>query len=290
MTIQGLAPLYEPFEGSWDRLARARRHATAFYEEWRTFLKGDAYRFLIDVDPSGEGRYYVKRNQPIGSAAGLELGEMLYNLRAALDGFVYDCAVLDSGQFPPPDHDRLEFPICDTPKGFKNSDRKIAPLNDRAKDAIASVQTYRASAETDDGNLMVINGLAMLNDLARRDRHRRLHVVGGWRSVIADKAPALILPEGVTLRWFTVAEDGFFDEEGDIARFGLQGWKPTMEIGSTPNISIGPEIDEARLFMPEFKLTDRILRMQAAVIGILGYLAYVYGKGVPGRALEPFPH
>lgn len=276
----------EPFEDAWDRLERARSHSEAFYRVWKVFLKSKPYRFLIDVELSGEGRYYVKRVKRLPQSAPLHLGEMLYQLRAALDSFIYDATVLDTGQDPPPDEDKPEFPICRSQAGFDGSHLKIAPLRQPVKNAIEKLQTYNAPAEPDPDTRRVIDGLAMLNDLARRDRHRRIHVVGGWHSVMDGKQPTLIPPTGVQVKWFhLIIEDGFFDDESEIARFGLEGWKPTMKVGATPNLSIGPEIMEARTYMPDLPLDNRLLYMRGGVAATLTHLAQLYGKGVRASAV-----
>jgi hypothetical protein len=58
------------------------------------------------------------------------LGEGLYQLRAALDGSIRGCAILETGQDPPPNENELEFPITFSAQSFKDSTWKIAPLSD----------------------------------------------------------------------------------------------------------------------------------------------------------------
>jgi len=71
-------------------------------------------------------------------------GEMLYQLRAALDGSVYQAAIIESGQDPPPNENRLEFPICVSAAEFHKSAWKIAPLSKQCRDFIESIQPYNA--------------------------------------------------------------------------------------------------------------------------------------------------
>jgi hypothetical protein len=62
----------------------------------------------------------------------LDLGEFLYQLRAALDACIHQAAILESGKDPHPDEKALEFPICVSSEEFKNSGWKIRPLADKA--------------------------------------------------------------------------------------------------------------------------------------------------------------
>lgn len=109
---------------------------------------------------------------PIPLIIALEFGEYLYNLRAALDHLAYTLAVFDSKQDPPPREDAIQFPIYDTKDGFQRNEYRIEALSEKHREWIESVQPYMGE------NGPVHYLLHWLNDLARKDRHRQLHVMG----------------------------------------------------------------------------------------------------------------
>ncbi|MGA3166175.1 MAG: hypothetical protein ABSF14_08640 [Terriglobia bacterium] len=118
----------------------------------------------------------VSRNQdllvPIPKDVSIIVGEVFYNLRAALDYLVYELARQDSGIR----QDATQFIIEDVrsdPKeksrGFEpRSKRSLRGLNPRHIDQIESFQPYKGVAWT-----------KMLRDISNPDKHRELVVVRG---------------------------------------------------------------------------------------------------------------
>jgi len=232
------------FEGCWERIHRAQAHSEAFSKIWNDLCEGDTYRAVVRVDDDGAGRIWVEPMHLSGfpPIAALELGEMLYQLRAALDGSIYEAAILDSGQNPPPNENSLAFPICTTPEEFNKAAGKIRPLADKRRTFIKSVQPYNAPNLAPE--LVVLNcnrSVGILSDWARKDRHRKLHVVGSWAS---RAHPKLRLPAGVSLVSMTVTGVGFLEHESQIAAFRLDGWKPGMNIEANPDLMIDVAVDE----------------------------------------------
>ena len=97
--------------------------------------------------------------------------ELLYELRAALDNRLYAVAVLVSGQNPPPNAARLEWPIRETQREWANHAARNQALPSKITQALETIQPYQA--QFPDGN-----SLRMLLDLARIDRHRAPHGLG----------------------------------------------------------------------------------------------------------------
>ncbi len=93
------------------------------------------------------------------------LGEYLYELRAALDNCLYAVAVITSGQNPPPNAERLEWPIRASRREWTNQVGRYRALPDVVVEALEAIQPYQAEFPT-------WNSLALLHDLARFDRHR----------------------------------------------------------------------------------------------------------------------
>ena len=190
------------------------------------------------MERDGTGRIFIRPKFPaLPPIFSLEFGEMIYQLRAALDGCIYQAAILETNRNPPPDEDYLEFPICATPKNFKNARRCIAPLPKDVRAFIKSIQPYNAP------KIVPLNrALGILHDWARKDRHRYLHVLGSWASKVS---PQLRLPNGVSLASMVVTGSAFLKDESEIARFTLNGYIPGMEIKANPNLAIDISVDEA---------------------------------------------
>lgn len=224
------------------RLEQANAHRGRIAKLWNGFIEGDEpYVPVVQVDREGNGVIHVYPSDDFpGDELSLEFGEMLYQLRAALDSLVYEVAILDSGQDPPPDAEKLEFPFRGSEPKFDSVAWKIAPLTKQHQDMIKSVQPYTAG-EGDDAQRVVAESLDILNDWARKDRHRGLHVIAHWA---ANKDPLFDLPDGCALAWVAITHDDSLEKESEVASFRLAGYVPGMEVVADPNLTIDISINE----------------------------------------------
>jgi hypothetical protein len=230
------------FERPWRRLERAKAHRKRFADIWNEFLDSEPYETVCHIDADGEGVISVDA-KPIPEELSVVLGELLYQLRAALDSCIYELAIIDSGQDPPTDAEKLEFPIRnDSRTGFDSVAWKLGPLTDEHRGWIETIQPYRMQAQFHWKLSYMFWSLDFINDWARKDRHRGLHVVASWA---ANKSPLLNLPSGVYLRAMLPTPDGLLEEESEVARFFLDGWKPGMDCQANPNLTIDVALQEA---------------------------------------------
>lgn len=230
------------FDGCWQRIERAQAHRQAFAKIWNEFSDGHVYDIVVDVENEGTGGIWIKPLKPIPSVLSLELGELLYQLRAALDGCVHEAAILDSGQDPPPNENHLYFPIVDSAAEFNKRSRDIGPLAQKRRDIIAEVQPYNGGVVPP--HLMVRNfsrSFAILNDWARKDRHRRIHVTGSW---VSSVSPQLRVPPGCSIDYLTTSGTGFLEHNDQIARFKLTGYVPGMIVQANPYLALDIGVDE----------------------------------------------
>ncbi len=166
------------FRESWDRVNRAAFHRKAFIERWNSLIKKNAYRLTINHHPDGTGELGLKRIEPAGSDLALEMGELLYQLRAALDGLVYRGVALKNSGQAVPNEDRLSFPIYKSPKYFPDYDATyLVLLPQEIRDWIKRVQPYNAVNDCDPFIVAIGSCLKILNDCAVKDRHRHLHLI-----------------------------------------------------------------------------------------------------------------
>lgn len=272
--------LSRPFDGCRDRIGRAKTHREASGIAWNAFVDEDPYDAHVEVEEDGAGRIWVQQLKAVPPVIAFEIGEFLYQLRSTLDGCVYEAACLNSGQRPPPDADVLEFIFRDSPEDFeKAARRKLRPLTKQQRDVIESVQTYRAPPDLEPRWVPFNHqrGLAMLNDWARKDRHRKLHVAATWASQIN---PIIIVPKGVGLLEFKVPVPRFIlNKEREIATFRLSGYQRGMKVKANPNLTLDLTVDEVP--MPchvNDHMNARFECMNRAVVEVVARMALTFDQ------------
>jgi len=215
----------------------------------------------------------------------LLMGEFLYQLRAALDSCIYEATVLETGQSPPPDERNLGWPICATQAQFQKASRSIRALSEFRRAHVETYQPFNAGHLPPEFRV-ISESLGWVNDLARIDRHRRLHIVGGWASRIS---PKLTLPPGVTVQSRQTMRDGFLEDESEVVRFALAGWQRGMELEGNPDLLIDVMLDELPPpRTPEDTIGDRTRWMVVSTEVVTRAMAKSFGFGFePGESREP---
>ncbi len=234
---------FTPFKASRDRIKRAKGHSNALADAWNEFVAEEMYETFCAVKDDGTGYIQViPRHDEFPSHFGLELGEFLYQVRAALDNLIFDAAILDSGQNPPPKHEKLEFPICSSLRDFNDRPWKIAPLAEKRRMLVEAVQPYNAPDLTPDLIPLNINrALGMIHDWSRMDRHRELHVVGSWAS---NASPMFRHAPDVSIVDIAVSTGGFLEHEHEIATFRVEGYIRGMKVDANPDLFIDIALDK----------------------------------------------
>lgn len=253
-------------------------HRDAAGRAWNAFLEEEPFSTRVEIAGEGTGTIWVEQVKPIPAAIAFEIGEFLYHLRAVLDGCVYEAACLQSGQNPPPDEDKLEFVFRSTAVRFKEAGWKLGPLTDKQRNVIELMQPYNAPPDLEP-RWIPFNynrGLAMLNDWARKDRHRQLHVVATWASNIR---PILEVPKAVELVEFIVPVQRFtLKGERAIASFRLSGWRHGMEIRANPNLTLDMVIDESPVpCHTNDHMNSRFQCMVQGVVQVVAAMASTFG-------------
>ena len=233
----------KPFNVARSRLKRAESHFDSCAAQWNNLPVEDLYRISLKIDPNGNGRIRVSRNKPIPEETSLLLGEALYQLRSSLDACVYQASIYASGKNPPPDENKLEFPISNDKKEWPQlAKRRLFALPEDVQDEIERMQPYNTPPLSADDLVRNVNRtLAILNDLARKDRHRTLHVVGSW---ITEVQPEFDLPDGVKLDSLTRATGGFLSDWSDVATFKLTGFHGHRNIQVNPFLVTSMALNE----------------------------------------------
>jgi hypothetical protein len=274
MAAAGHAVDPSAFRACWERIDRANAHFNAFADMWANFVDKDIYDIVLKVNDDGTGVLWVDQAALVPPLIALQIGELLYQLRAVLDGAIYTATVLETGQDPPPDYEKLEFPVRATEADFDKASWKLGPLSDERRNIVKAVQPYNAPPITDQLSYNAI--LGVLNDWARIDRHRKLHVVGSWCS---HEGPLeWSFPDGVSVKRVTPSEAGLLENKSVVARFQLDGWKRGMKAKIKPNLVIDVAINEPPMPCdPMDHLGLRLERMLDAVGSVVRMFEISFG-------------
>ena len=219
------------FKNSRSRLDRAEYHAKAFHSQWQSMLVDESFSpvgrydkssgwYIVSAFPSDSTLEKIKTN-----TLALELGEMAYQLRSALDGLIWEAVTLSQGTEPAPDSDgvnRLEFPIL----SGKNADfNKCAlhkfPFPDQLKTWLSSIQPYSPVKPVGDSDRGLNTTLEDIHDLARHDRHRRLRVVAAFPSEISFMVEATSDPTSRHGSYEAIDTCDFLSGRYEFLRFQL---------------------------------------------------------------------
>lgn len=166
-------------EGPIAKLARAEAQCRILQAEIHAdWPPGKAWPVRTEVHRDGlEYRFYLGDLPPIKPDWGLLAGEILFNLRSALDHLVWELHVRHYRRRPIPEKIEFasQFPIFDTYQKWREKGLwRVKELGKRERRAIRFLQPYQPRR---DAWRLVRNDLALLNTLHNIDKHRQLHVV-----------------------------------------------------------------------------------------------------------------
>lgn len=224
------------FEDSWKRIDRAVVHGEAFRAEWEGLINPNSYRVFIEMETdwtSGAAKavpLVVTKNN-----MALELGEFFYQLRACLDALVYQVAVISECSDPPANQDSVEFPIYINPKKFDRNPINNPPFPEEMRNWLETIQPYN-TAKTAGTTYSTLNKtLGLLHDCARKDRHRKLHVVAAVP--IETKWDFKVSGAG-KITFVNPVRANFLENESVFLVFGTEG----IIRGDGTNIGLNTEI------------------------------------------------
>lgn len=232
-----------------DRIARAKERWGAIGRTWEEFIdEPDPFELAVEIDDDGRGTLWVRQSRDLPASLALDLAEMLQHLRAALDACVYQAAIVESSQDPPPNAGGLGFPIYRTRESFDRNRHKIAPIKHvRLRDFIEDVQPFQIPLLRHQAATMHLHpfhprgpwlpeGLDLLNDWARKDRHRLLQAAIAWPT---EGSAWLECSPGVIVRSSEQVDLGpISSHRSELATFVLDGWDSGKFAYPVPNMRI----------------------------------------------------
>jgi hypothetical protein len=221
-------------------------HRQALIEVWNGLDTNNIYTSVPKINDDGTGEFFITPVKPDWVLPfSLQFGEMLYQLRGALDSVVYDAACLKFSQDPPPDEQKWSFPVCPDPDKFEEAMRRMKNMPNDVRGLIEAVQPYAGATgrHRDKGWAWDIGqSLAVLNDWARIDRHRRLHIVG---TTPTEGNLRIGVPPGMTLEYCNFTVGVVLENDSKIAEFKIANYVPGADIHFQPKFTFDITVDEA---------------------------------------------
>jgi hypothetical protein len=159
------------FAGVRLKIGRAERHIAELDAAMKTALGQDRYTIDSDREPeTGDYVYRVHDLPKLDPEWPLVVGEILFDLRSALDHFAWQLVRLDGGK----PGEQTHFPIHDTPTDKKGKPRSIMrpPVNDpQILAALKKVQPYERMGGHAPLDMHPLRRLRLMNNW---DKHRLL--------------------------------------------------------------------------------------------------------------------
>lgn len=225
-----------PLDGVREKMKRANEHLDRLEADTRTYLTSKPYRFSGER----EGSYYViklrvLRETPLALA--VTLGDVLYQLRSALDHLAFSLALLE--RKPPKG---TEFPIFIDKPEFLRTTRgggmwKARGIRADRRAIVQQLQPYKA------GRDKLTHPLWVLHELTNADKHRTLNFGGG----IAEELGFEFEYDDLTLGEPELIPGPFVDGAIVARVFAVQtGPHPRMQV--KPHATFNVTYDEGGLF------------------------------------------
>jgi hypothetical protein len=264
----------EAFDGVWERMRRAKTHREAAAREWSTWLTDyEPYGPWLYIDDDGNGTLSIRQFYPPPAAIAIELGEWLYNLRAALDYTAYALAIYNAKCDPPPNESKIQFPIYESDALFRQNYYRIEPLAEKHRLSMEDMQPYANRSEP------THTAIYWVNHLSRLDRHRQLQIVGAHVTesdpiVDFDGEGAILFEDVDPFVFIETGGDG--EGEAVVARFKVIPASARDHVQANAQTAIEPDILEmARkrtqevpwLYLP---LSKRLFVMEAIMDANIG--------------------
>ena len=213
----------DPFSGIRLKLQRAYDQISALKGEIVAFLDGDPYEPAIDFHTrartpkllvEAEIRMIVKR--PCPPSWSVIIGEIIHNLRSALDHCVYQLVIHDTDA-PPASRDKTQFPITLTPEQFQaQSPTMLKGVGGDGATLIKASQPF-STGDNDKSPLW------QLNQLSNFDKHRTIHLTGATLESFDFSFPPIVNPGEIAKN---LAGRGAFENNTVIARARMVSDKP----------------------------------------------------------------
>ncbi|HUD06600.1 MAG TPA: hypothetical protein VMR34_01815 [Candidatus Saccharimonadales bacterium] len=151
-----------------EKIERAKQHLSELKSEISSFLSSQPYKAAVKRDPKTKQIiYYCSGIEEVPEKIALIAGDVIQNLRSALDHLAYKLFLINSSDGTL--NRDIYFPIAeDLARSDSKKSRQTSGMSQNAKDLIDSIKPYKG------GN----DRLWQINELNNTDKHRLLVTVG----------------------------------------------------------------------------------------------------------------
>jgi hypothetical protein len=222
--------LMAPDTAWWAKIGNAEKQRERLTEACKDF--DDLDPFHVEAEPADHldrTAYRLRLHRPIPVEISLIVGDLLHNLRSALDSLVFELTTRAAGrELTEKEEKACQFPISPDPDSFDkfftdHGKTRVTISPEYLKNAIRSAQTFywladmkqrrfeSAVTELDYAAEHRKSSLFAINHLSNLDKHRRLTVMAWWPAVVSWTA------DGESNRSFE-AGDGTY-EDGSIVGY-----------------------------------------------------------------------
>lgn len=154
------------------KIERAEKH----YDELSKLLTTrKAYGYFLETNcNTGQRATFAKKNEDVVDEAAIIIGDIVHNLRAAIDHIYWNC----TSEYAKSDGERrsIQFPITSNQEAFNKSIRPGLPsrVSEAFADALSELKPYR-----ENGN----DFLCAIHDLDVIDKHKLLIPTGNFTKI-----------------------------------------------------------------------------------------------------------
>lgn len=180
------------FDLALARLDRAKDKRVEFGAVWNSFIEKHPWDIDLNQISPTEFEFFALQREPAPIALSMVFSEWLASIRASLDNGFYAWVAAATGQNPPQQAERLQYPICASSAEFKRQKSRLSLVPQDIVDKLEKVQPYQVPLGPES------NLFYWVNELARTDRHRTPHIGIGR---IATHKVRIKVPSGVTLHF-----------------------------------------------------------------------------------------
>jgi hypothetical protein len=174
--------------GARVKIDRARALRRDLHESMKAYLSTDWYAIEPQIDPTENLALAVIRiKRPVDPTWSVMVGDIVHNLRSALDYLIHELVKVETGSHPPPaPKGKTQFPICLSPEHFdKASTAMLEGVGDEARALIRSHQPFATGHGAE-------SPLAILATLSNLDKHRSIQLTA---ASLKDPQASAIAPE-----------------------------------------------------------------------------------------------
>jgi len=245
--------------------------------ETREFVGLDSYEYVrIDnaadaTDPLVRMHWQLRIKQSYPERWSVLIGDVLTNLRAALDHTLWEAVLTHSG--PPAKPQQVQFPIATAADKFRQPTADLAPLvSPKVWELVESVQPFHAGAQAHTAPLEVLRWLSNV------DKHRFVHVVG---RTLVDLAPVLVgaaVPLEVVEQW---RHEGAAADGTVVARLSIRRPPDGVPVDLRPTFAHLPTVQINDNPVEHRSLASAMDAMRDAVLQVLAFTTDLLGLAMP---------